>query len=175
MGLFNIRVMGLEMCIFQGKPLELVHDNPPPASGLKGHGFSIATFEKTVGLSHFRKWFSAGWWFGACFIFPYIGNNHPIYWLKPPSSQDLNGFFSFPNDFAPVFWTSFSTGLPGPFPNSSATQNTRLTATFGLSQKASWASWWTWRSGGTCSRYLERLRKLLGFYCRMFFFGHPGI
>ena len=104
MGLFNIRMMGLDMCIFQGKPLELVHDNPP-ASGLKGHGFSIATFEKTVGLSHFRKGFSAGWWFGTCF-FPYIGNNHPKYWLKTPTSQDLNGSFSFPNDFAPVFWTN---------------------------------------------------------------------
>ena len=34
----------------------------------------------------------SGWWFGTCFIFPYIGNNHPNWlsyfsrWLKPPSS-----------------------------------------------------------------------------------------
>ena len=34
-----------------------------------------------------------GWWFGTCFIFPYIGNNHPN-WLsyfsegfKPPTSS----------------------------------------------------------------------------------------
>ena len=31
---------------------------------------------KTQGAADFRI-FLAGWWFGTCFIFPYIGNNHP--------------------------------------------------------------------------------------------------
>jgi hypothetical protein len=49
MGLFNIRVMGLEMCIFQGKPLELVHDNPPLRQGLRDMDFPLPRLKKLWG------------------------------------------------------------------------------------------------------------------------------
>jgi hypothetical protein len=31
-------------------------------------------------MIHFHPFSTAGWWFGTCFMFPYIGNNHPN-WL----------------------------------------------------------------------------------------------
>ena len=41
--------------------------------------FSVMFAEFTVFDG--RTWTSiSGWWFGTCYIFPYIGNNHPI-WL----------------------------------------------------------------------------------------------
>ena len=43
----------------------------------------------------FESIWTAGWWFGKCFIFPYIGNNHPN-WLifyrgvgQPPTRQSF--------------------------------------------------------------------------------------
>jgi hypothetical protein len=43
--------------------------------------------------------FDTGWWFGTCFIFPYIGNNHPNQYvsegLKPPTRISLECLDSF--------------------------------------------------------------------------------
>ena len=51
-------------------PSPIDNDHVPSSNGLD-----------QVGIPNFSKpHVKAGWWFGAFFIFPYIGNNHPI-WL----------------------------------------------------------------------------------------------
>ena len=42
-----------------------------------------------------REQFEAGWWFGTCFIFPYIGNNHPnwlIFFFREHTGNDWMNF-----------------------------------------------------------------------------------
>ena len=77
----------------------------PLRQGLKDMDFPLPRLKKLWGYLILEKDFQLVGGLEHVF-FPYIGNNHPKYWLKTPTSQDLNGSFSFPNDFAPVFWTN---------------------------------------------------------------------
>ena len=57
-------------------------------------------------------WFMAGWWFGTFFMFPYIGNSHPIWlifsrWLKPPTSCWFMMIYGY-------FWNTFDDGKKPP-------------------------------------------------------------
>ena len=47
------------------------HEPPPDANGisLQKDAFTQNHIQTEVTLT--------GWWFGTCFIFPYIGKNHP--------------------------------------------------------------------------------------------------
>jgi len=55
------------------------------------HRYLITFGATNMGL---LAWYISGWWFGTCFIFPYIGNNHPNWLifsegLKPPTRYYL--------------------------------------------------------------------------------------
>ena len=53
---------------YEEKAKTWCHQMPKSWTGIMGKASSIPSWK-------------SGWWFGTCFIFPYIGNNHPI-WLS---------------------------------------------------------------------------------------------